>query len=230
MGRDGAAVQPAGEADMRSLAVMLQYGACVVSNAGTILLDCTRQRPAGSLRPLRRGCSARGDLGREERARRALPRADVVDGLLPGFDLRRRDRGHRTCSRSARRALGRAPARRTRGGRGARRSRRRACRRRDRAAGRGGVSGAANLGHRQWCRARGAGRGSRPAARRARGDAGLRRAGRGDGGCRARCEGGGRRHRRHPAGRVAGGREPVDRPRGRDGHRTRAEPRRGRVG
>ena len=40
-------MQPAGEADMRSLAVMLQYGACVVSNAGTILLDSlVNDRPA----------------------------------------------------------------------------------------------------------------------------------------------------------------------------------------
>jgi hypothetical protein len=47
MAREGAAVQPAGEADMRSLAVMLQYGACVVSNAGTILLDSlVNDRPA----------------------------------------------------------------------------------------------------------------------------------------------------------------------------------------
>ena len=47
MGRDGAAVQPADEADMQSLAVMLQYGACVVSNAGTILLDSlVNDRPA----------------------------------------------------------------------------------------------------------------------------------------------------------------------------------------
>ena len=46
-GARGAAVQPAGEADMRSLAVMLQYGACVVSNAGTILLDAlVNDRPA----------------------------------------------------------------------------------------------------------------------------------------------------------------------------------------
>lgn len=46
-GREGIAVQPAGEADLRSLAVMLQHGACVVSNAGTILLDSlVNDRPA----------------------------------------------------------------------------------------------------------------------------------------------------------------------------------------
>ena len=47
MGLEGAAVQPAPEADMGSLAVMLQHGACVVSNAGTILLDSlVNDRPA----------------------------------------------------------------------------------------------------------------------------------------------------------------------------------------
>jgi hypothetical protein len=47
MGRTGAAVQPGAEADIRSLAVMLQHGACVVSNAGTVLLDAlVNDRPA----------------------------------------------------------------------------------------------------------------------------------------------------------------------------------------
>ena len=47
MGRDGAAVQPASEVDLPSLATMLQHGACVVSNAGTILLDAlVNDRPA----------------------------------------------------------------------------------------------------------------------------------------------------------------------------------------
>ena len=41
-----------------------------------------RQRPAGGVRPLRRGRSCRGDVGGEERARRPLPRAHVVHGLL----------------------------------------------------------------------------------------------------------------------------------------------------
>jgi CDP-Glycerol:Poly(glycerophosphate) glycerophosphotransferase len=46
-GRPGAAVEPANEADIVSLAVMLQHGACVVSNAGTILLDAlVNDRPA----------------------------------------------------------------------------------------------------------------------------------------------------------------------------------------
>jgi CDP-glycerol glycerophosphotransferase (TagB/SpsB family) len=40
-------VQPREEMDLRSLAVMLQHGACVVSNAGTILLDSiVNDRPA----------------------------------------------------------------------------------------------------------------------------------------------------------------------------------------
>jgi hypothetical protein len=47
MDRPGVAVQPLDEADIRSLAVMLQHGACVVSNAGTILLDAlVNNRPA----------------------------------------------------------------------------------------------------------------------------------------------------------------------------------------
>jgi len=47
MGRRDAAVQPAGEVDLPSLATMLQHGACVVSNAGTILLDAlVNDRPA----------------------------------------------------------------------------------------------------------------------------------------------------------------------------------------
>lgn len=47
MGRPGAAVQPADEVDLPSLATMLQHGACVVSNAGTILLDAVvNDRPA----------------------------------------------------------------------------------------------------------------------------------------------------------------------------------------
>jgi hypothetical protein len=47
MGIPGVAVQPAGEADLRSLAVMLQHGSCVVTNAGTILLDSlVNDRPA----------------------------------------------------------------------------------------------------------------------------------------------------------------------------------------
>ena len=47
-GKRGAAVQPGGdELDLPSLATMLQHGACVVSNAGTILLDAlTNDRPA----------------------------------------------------------------------------------------------------------------------------------------------------------------------------------------
>lgn len=46
-GRPGLAVQPAGEADIRNLGLMLQHGACVVSNAGTILLDAVvNDRPA----------------------------------------------------------------------------------------------------------------------------------------------------------------------------------------
>ncbi|HEU0304985.1 MAG TPA: CDP-glycerol glycerophosphotransferase family protein [Gaiellaceae bacterium] len=47
MGREGAAVERADEADIVSLAVMLEHGACVVSNAGTILLDAlVNDRPA----------------------------------------------------------------------------------------------------------------------------------------------------------------------------------------
>jgi hypothetical protein len=47
MGRSGAAVQPWDEIDLPSLATMLQHGACVVSNAGTILLDAVvNDRPA----------------------------------------------------------------------------------------------------------------------------------------------------------------------------------------
>jgi hypothetical protein len=47
MGRQGVAVQPADEVDLPSLAAMLQHGACVVSNAGTILLDAiVNDRPA----------------------------------------------------------------------------------------------------------------------------------------------------------------------------------------
>jgi CDP-Glycerol:Poly(glycerophosphate) glycerophosphotransferase len=47
IGRNGAAVQPAAEIDLPSLATMLQHGACVVSNAGTILLDSlVNDRPA----------------------------------------------------------------------------------------------------------------------------------------------------------------------------------------
>ena len=47
MGRTGAAVQPADEIDLPTLATMLQHGACVVSNAGTILLDAlVNDRPA----------------------------------------------------------------------------------------------------------------------------------------------------------------------------------------
>jgi hypothetical protein len=47
MGTNGAAVQPAGESDLTSLAIMLQHGACVVSNAGTVLLDAiVNDRPA----------------------------------------------------------------------------------------------------------------------------------------------------------------------------------------
>jgi hypothetical protein len=47
MGRPGAAVQNADEMDLPSLATMLQHGACVVSNAGTILLDAlVNDRPA----------------------------------------------------------------------------------------------------------------------------------------------------------------------------------------
>lgn len=46
-GRVGAAVEPPAEADINSLAVMLSHGSCVVSNAGTILLDSlTNDRPA----------------------------------------------------------------------------------------------------------------------------------------------------------------------------------------
>lgn len=46
-GRAGAAVQPLAEADLESLATMLQHGACVVTNAGTILLDSiVNDRPA----------------------------------------------------------------------------------------------------------------------------------------------------------------------------------------
>ena len=46
-GRAGAAVEPPAEADINSLAVMLEYGSCVVSNAGTILLDSlVNDRPA----------------------------------------------------------------------------------------------------------------------------------------------------------------------------------------
>lgn len=47
MGIPGIAVQPAEEADLSSLAVMLQHGSCVVTNAGTVLLDSlTNDRPA----------------------------------------------------------------------------------------------------------------------------------------------------------------------------------------
>ena len=47
VGRVGAAVEPHSEATTESLAVMLAHGSCVVSNAGTILLDSlTNDRPA----------------------------------------------------------------------------------------------------------------------------------------------------------------------------------------
>jgi hypothetical protein len=47
VGRGGIGVQPREEMDLRSLAVMLQHGSCVVSNAGTILLDAiVNDRPA----------------------------------------------------------------------------------------------------------------------------------------------------------------------------------------
>src|SRR5262249_7855537 len=47
LGRSGLGVQPREEMDLRAPAVMLQHGACVVSNAGTILLDSVvNDRPA----------------------------------------------------------------------------------------------------------------------------------------------------------------------------------------
>ena len=46
-GRTGAAVEPLPDASIESLATMLAYGSCVVSNAGTILLDAlVNDRPA----------------------------------------------------------------------------------------------------------------------------------------------------------------------------------------
>jgi CDP-glycerol glycerophosphotransferase (TagB/SpsB family) len=47
MGRPGAAVQSVDEYNLPALATLLQHGACVVSNAGTILLDAlVNDRPA----------------------------------------------------------------------------------------------------------------------------------------------------------------------------------------
>jgi hypothetical protein len=95
MGREGAAVQPAGEADMRSLAVMLQYGACVVSNAGTILLDSlVNDRPAVCVlydegAPAGETWAAKNVLGvhyRELMSSTAFYRASTFDGVTDGIE------------------------------------------------------------------------------------------------------------------------------------------------
>ena len=75
-------VQQASFTDMEMLATLLQHADCVVTNAGTVLLDAlVNDRPV-RLRRLRRRCAAWRELGREERARPALPRAAVV-GRVP---------------------------------------------------------------------------------------------------------------------------------------------------
>ena len=87
-----------------SLATLLQHADCVVPNAGTILLDAlVNDRPAG-LRALRRGRAAGGELGGQERDRRALPRADGVERLLPR---------RRASRRSSTGSSGRSPTRRS---------------------------------------------------------------------------------------------------------------------
>jgi hypothetical protein len=66
----GVAVEPAEESDLRSLAILLQHGACVVSNAGTILLDAiVNDRPAVCVlydegAPSGEGWAAKNVLGR----------------------------------------------------------------------------------------------------------------------------------------------------------------------
>ena len=188
---------------MRSLAVMLQHGACVVSNAGTILLDAlVNDRPAVCVlydegAPPGETWAAKNVLGvhyRELMSSTAFYRAATFDEVTAAIE--------RALAQPAR-ALGGAATRRAGGGRRVGRPRRRAGRRRDRAAGRRQRSGAADLGHRQRLRARSPRVGGRPADRRARRDARVRRAGRGDGGCGTRRQGSGRRDDWHPAGRVA---------------------------
>ena len=78
--------------DIEALATLLQHGDCVVTNAGTILLDAlVNDRPVvcvlydeGSDRPARRV------VGGEERDRRALPRRQRVRGLSTARSRSRR--------------------------------------------------------------------------------------------------------------------------------------------
>ena len=110
MGRAGAAVQPADEIDLPTLATMLQHGACVVVERRHDPSRRSRQRQAGGMRRLRRGGAAGRDVGGEEHPRRPLPRADVVHGVLPRREFRRGDGRDRTCAEASRRALRRAAA------------------------------------------------------------------------------------------------------------------------
>ena len=69
VGYEGIVVQEASYSDIEELATLLQHADVVVCNAGTILLDALVGRPAGRLRPLRRGRAAGGVVGGEERRR-----------------------------------------------------------------------------------------------------------------------------------------------------------------
>ena len=107
-GRAGAAVQPADEADMRSLAVMLQYGACVVSNAGTILLDSlVNDRPAVCVlydegAPPGETWAAKNVLGvhyRELMSSTAFYRAKSFDEVTAAIERALRDPGELSAER-----------------------------------------------------------------------------------------------------------------------------------
>ena len=94
---------------------------CVVANAGTILLDGDRQRPPGRLRALRRGRTARRELGAEERRRRALPgarglrafyRAESFEEVVAGIE-RALERSRRAGRGASARRRARSSARST---------------------------------------------------------------------------------------------------------------------
>ena len=112
--REGAAVQEPSFTDLETLAVLLQHGDVVVSNAGTILLDALVNDSPAVCVLYDEGAPPGRELGAEERERRALQAADRVGGVLPRDALRGGHRRHRARACATGRARGRASARRAR--------------------------------------------------------------------------------------------------------------------